>query len=284
MIKNTRVALLGLFFGCLLSSNAEAQILKNIGKKLEKKAEEVIDRSLDKATAEKTTSNTSNPEVSGSAKNKQQGPFKNIAALPNDFVRGEEVIFFDDFSKDVLGKMGAHWTSNGTGSVKEVEGFEGNWLQLNHFNTYKIKDLFRIPENFTLEFDVLTLAESNDKIQLNFGFDYNKGVGEHYFLAYQNPVNVNASFRFNRFEFNSSEVQPKKKSEIEANMSYFINDVMKVKLMISGNRMHAYVNNFKILDTEMIDPMTRKYFYLALENEDNAGEVYISNVKMTKLN
>ncbi|MFZ4262037.1 hypothetical protein ACFRAE_08340 [Sphingobacterium sp. HJSM2_6] len=282
-MKNKRVALLSMVLGCLISSNSEAQILKNIGKKLEKKAEEVIDRSIDKVGSEKVERSNPSTEQAENSKNRQQGPFKNIAALPNDFVSGTEVIFFDDFSKDAVGKMGSHWTSNGTGSVKEVEGFDGKWLQMFHFNTYKIKDLFRIPENFTLEFDVLALAESNDKIQLNFGFDYNKGVGEHYFLANQNPVNVNASYRFNRFEFNSAEVEPKKKSEIEANMSYFINDIMKVKLMISGNRMHAYVNNYKILDTEMIDPMTRKYFYLALENENNEGNVYISNVKMTKL-
>ena len=274
--------------GCLMfSTPAQSQILKNIGKKLEQRAEKVIDKGLEDVLS--TTSATENRSETAPKEDKsnrssgQTGPFKNIPLLENDFVRGSEVIFFDDFSEENTGKMATKWTSNGTGAVQEVEGFDGKWLKLFDANTYKIKPLIRIPENFTIEFDLLTLSSTENKFQVDFGFDYQQGIGSHYYLAYQNPVNIEASYQFNRFNFNSNEVAPNKKSEIEANMSYFVNDIMKVKLKIDGDRMSAYINEYKVLDTEMIDPATKKYFYLGVNNEKNKSDIYISNVRISKL-
>lgn len=263
---------------CLTSSlQTQAQLLNKIGKKLEQKAEELIDNN------KKDSKTSSSEEPVSKSTSKQTGPFKNIAPLENDFKRGSEEIFFDDFEEDLIGKMAGRWTSNGTGTVQQVDGFEGKWLKLFDANTYKIKELVRIPENFTIEFDLLTLSSTKSNFAIDFGFDYQQGVGKHYYLADQNPVNVEASYRFNRFNFNSNEYSPKKSSEIEANMSYFVNDVMKVKLKIEGDHMSAYINEYKVLDTEMIDPMTKKYFYFAVENDENEAGIYIKNVRINKL-
>ena len=276
-MKKIGIISLTLLFCLTITVQTQAQLLNKIGKKLEKKAEEIIDNNK---TGSKTS--TSNEPVTKSS-GTQTGPFQNIPALENDFTRGSEEIFFDSFEDDIIGKMGSKWTSNGTGAVQQVEGFEGKWLKLFDANTYKIKELIRIPENFTIEFDLLTLSSTKNNFAIDFGFDYQRGVGKHYYLADRNPVNVEASYRFNRFSFKSNEYSPTKVSEIEANMSYFVNDVMKVKLMVEGDRMSAYINEYKILDTEMIDPMTKKYFYLAVENDKNEAGVFIKNVRINKL-
>lgn len=266
----------------LLSSGfyiAEAQTLRNIGKRLGQKAEQYIDKKVDDIS----NSTSSSSSTTATKKSSQNGPFENLQGLKYDYVRGTGVIFADDFSADELGAMAKRWTSNGRGTVREVSLAEGNWLQLFDGNTYKIKDLVRIPENFTIEFDVLALSDDKHKFRLDFGFDYQKGVGKHYYLANQNPLNINASYWFNRFEFNSKEITPNKKSEVNANMSYFVNDVMKVKIRVEGDRMHTYINEYKILDTEMVDPITKKYFYLAFNSDDKTGEIYISNFRMDKI-
>jgi len=260
-----------------MSLNAQSQILKKIGKKLEQQAEKIIDKNLEISNTPKDSNPTSNSTDGGT------GPFKNIPQLENDFARGSEEIFFDDFTEEVVGKMASKWTSNGTGTVQEVEGFPGKWLKLFDANTYKIKELVRIPESYTIEFDLLTFSSTENDFTIDFGFDYQKGVGKHYYLADQNPVNVEASYQFNKFTFDSNEVSPEKQSEIEANMSYFVNDVMKVKLMVVGDHMSAYINEYKVLDTEMIDPMTKKYFYFAVENDKNKADIYIKNVRINKL-
>ena len=102
-------------------------------------------------------------------------------------------------------------------------------------------------------------------------------------LITKNPLNVQASYWFNKFEFASKEVQPNKRSEVKANMSYFTNDIMKVKIRVEGDRMCTYINEYKILDTEMADPITKKYFYFALNSDDKTAEVYVSNFRIDKI-
>lgn len=262
---------------CVLcfSQSLQAQSLRNLGKKIGKKAEEYVEKKVE----ESLKTETSSPSTNSS----QKGPFQNLQDMKYDYARGTENIFSDDFSADSEGEMASQWTSNGRGTVKNVEIAKGKWLQLFDGNTYKIKNLIRIPENFTIEFDVLALSEQKHEFRLDFGFDYQKGIGKHYYLANRNPLNINASYWFNRFEFHSNEVEPNKSSEVNANMSYFVNDIMKVKIRVEGNRMRTYVNEYKILDTEMVDPNTKKYFYLALNSDDKTAEVYISNFRIDKV-
>lgn len=279
---------------CLLGSysTAESQILKRLEKKLEQKAERALDKALndnredtDVAAPQDAgvTTVEGNAATANTGGKSGTGPFKNIPATAYDFKAGSEVVFFDDFSNDSIGSMARHWTSNGRGTTASVAGFDGRWLRMYSENTYKIKDLVRIPENFTLEFDLLTLADSKDDISIEFGFDHQKGISRHYYLADQNPINIEASYQFDRFAFTSNELSQRKSSEVEANMSYFVNDVMKVELRIQGDRMEAFINEYKVLDTEMVDPNTKKYFYIAVNDGTNRAEIYMDNVRITQL-
>lgn len=256
----------------------QAQLLKSITKKLEKKTEELVDKGLN---GDLLNADPKEKAVSKNSK-QQSGPFKGKTVSKDNLPTGQ-VLFFDDFEKSELGEMATKWTSNGTGSVESISGVSGRWLKVYPKNTYKIKELIAIPENFSLSFDVLTRVETERKFAIDFGFDYQKGIGEHYFLAERNPINIEASFQFDRFTLTSKEVTPKKQSDVDANMSYFANDVMKVLIRVEGNRMRVYINDFKIADSELIDPMTKKYFYLALQSDQEDADVYIKNIKITKL-
>lgn len=257
--------------------SASAQLLNNVGKALERKTAHYIDQKIDQATTQTTTTSSSTNSTN------IQRLFPILIPSSYDYVRGVQPVFIDDFSADAVGNMPSKWTSNGNGEVRKVSIAEGNWFRLYDGNTYKIKDLVRIPENFTIEFDVIALAEGKNRFSLDFGFDYQKGIGNHYYLAYQNPVNIHASYWFNKFQINSKEVDPKKQSEIKANMSYFVNDVMKVRLKAVGNQMSVYINEYKIADTEMLDPMTKKYCYFAINQDDKDAEIYISNFRIDKI-
>jgi hypothetical protein len=279
-MKNWKSGLV-LVVGCVtLSLNAHSQILKKLGKQLEEKAGKVVDKAINRPSQSSSNQDQNQPT---NRESNSGGPFKNSPLLPNEFKAGTQLVFADDFSVDAKGSMAKKWTSNGTGSVETVSGMPGSWLKLYDDNTYKIKELVHIPDRFTVEFDLLTYAETKNDFAVSFGFDYQKGVGAHYFLPYKNPINVNASYRFNRFEFSSNEAQPNKNSEVQANMSYFVNDVMKVKMLVDGTLMKVFVNDYKVLDTEMVDPKTKKYFYLAVDNDKNINSIYLGNFKMTKL-
>lgn len=272
--KRTTLMLTFLLLGVSYASNA--QLLNTIGKKLEKKADQMITKKVNELEK--------NEEVKSknSASKKQNVPFASQDVMTNDFTSGT-MVFEDNFASESVGNMASKWTSNGTGKVAIVDGFYGKWLQLVDKNTYKIKNSMGLPENFTIELDVLVLDDGEKEVALDFGFDYKKGANEHYYLGQRNPVNIEASYRFNAFNFTSNELDAKKSSTINANMSYFVNDVMKVKIWVSGEQMKVFVNNNKILDTEMTNPNTKKYFYIATENEKSKADIYVSNFKITKL-
>jgi len=258
------------------SYSSQAQLLNNLSKKLEKKADDYVSKKINEID-KKDKKNSS----SLSSK-KTNGPFALQDVMDNDFSAGS-IIFQDDFSTETVGNMASKWTSNGTGKVALVEGFDGKWLQLVDQNTYKIKNNNGLPSNFTIEVDVLVLDEGDKEVALDFGFDYKKGANEHYYLAQRNPVNIEASYRFNAFNFTSNELDVKKHSTINANMSYFVNDVMKLKIWVNNEQMKVFVNNNKILDTEMTNSNTKKYFYIATENEKNKADIFISNIKITEI-
>lgn len=272
--------------GLLLSLHctASAQVFKNTLKTIERSANDFADKQLDAANVSaNTTSSASSSQTTTANSTASRSPFTNVQDLSYDYVRGSQLVFMDDFSADSIGEMPKKWTSNGRGAVSKVAIEGGNWFRLNDANTYKIKDLVRIPENFTIEFDVVALSEGKNRFSLDFGFDYQKGVGNHYYLGKRNPVNIQASYWFNRFEFSSNEIQPNKYSEVNANMSYFANDVMNVKLRAVGDKLSVYVNEYKILETEMLDPITKKYFYFAVNQDDKEAEIYISNFRIDKI-
>ncbi|WP_461533250.1 hypothetical protein [Sinomicrobium sp.] len=276
-----KLHLLALTFMCfaLSPTASEAQLLKKLKNKLEKKAEEVVNKEVDGVLGDDTTS-----EEGVNGEKRSEDPFSALPKTVYDFVSGAKVIFEDDFSQEAEGNMASRWTSNGTGTVETVDGVPGKWLRVYPENTYKIKDLMPMPENFTLEFDLLTRADNYKDLETPaFGFDYNKGVSKHYYLAAQNPINADLSYQFGNIEFTSKEVgSDRKRSEMDFPMSYFVNDVIKVQVQVEASRMKVFANKYKILDTEMVDPHSKKYFYFASDGNKHS-RMYIGNVRIAAI-
>lgn len=194
MKYNTNIILVSVFSLVLLLGtfiSAEAQIWKNMGKKIEKKVEQkasqrierkidkAIDKGLDKveetpgeiAKSEKDGKTKGQPQKKGKDANRESRageaeglPLGNAdtstASLQRyskfSFVPGEEIIAFDDFSQDAVGDLPASWISTGTSEIVNFEGMEGNWVWFNKTTGNFIPEYLRdFPENFTLEFDLM---------------------------------------------------------------------------------------------------------------------------------
>ena len=77
-----------------------------------------------------------------------------------DFVPGDKILFFDDFSQDAIGDFPALWTSNGGGEVKTVNIAPGKWFHMNGENAvYGYTNTVAFPDNFIIEFDIIPDAE-----------------------------------------------------------------------------------------------------------------------------
>jgi OOP family OmpA-OmpF porin len=96
-------------------------------------------------TSEKAETSTSQPET----------PLQSYSKY--DFVPGERVIFFEDFSQDAVGDFPALWNTNGSAEVVTTNLFPGNWLQFIGREAVWTDALLNLPENYTIEFDIIPI-------------------------------------------------------------------------------------------------------------------------------
>lgn len=76
-----------------------------------------------------------------------------------DFIPGEKIIFFDDFSQDAVGDFPALWNTNGTAEVVTNSLYPGKWMKyVNKAGTIWTDALLGLPENYTIEFDIVPVA------------------------------------------------------------------------------------------------------------------------------
>ena len=99
-----------------------------------KKAGEATDEALDnlegkgnqKTDTEETVEGTNKKGTSDNQKSEK------LTATSNyDFVAGDKVLLYEDFSQDAVGDFPALWTTNKSGEINTLSIAPGNWLNLN---------------------------------------------------------------------------------------------------------------------------------------------------------
>lgn len=126
--------------------------VKGIFKKKNKSKKEV----KQEENSESTTESQENNEGSSNVKSKEEKQPSLQSSTKYDFVPGDKILLFEDFSQDAVGDFPALWTTNGSGEVKTLNLYPGNWLHmLASSMTYQLQKPIDLPENFILEFDVV---------------------------------------------------------------------------------------------------------------------------------
>ncbi|MEI8112905.1 MAG: hypothetical protein WCI54_04710, partial [Bacteroidia bacterium] len=75
-----------------------------------------------------------------------------------DFVPGEKVIFYEDFSQDAIGDFPALWNTNGSAEVVTTNLFPGQWMKFACREAIWTDSLLKLPENYTIEYDVIPIS------------------------------------------------------------------------------------------------------------------------------
>lgn len=164
--------LTGLLFCCTQECNAQILNPKKLlerkaNRVIEKKTDQVIDTLLDKKDKPKETPEKTDSVPTPVATNKNTtpvtpGPKKDTVPQLElysryDFVPGERVIFFDDFSQDNTGDFPAAWNTNGSAEVVTSNLYPGHWMRyIGNTDTWT-DSLLRLPENYTIEFDIIPI-------------------------------------------------------------------------------------------------------------------------------
>ncbi len=168
----------------LLSQTTRAQLI-NPKKLLERKANRTIEKKTDQAIDslfDKKDKPRTPQEKTDSA---QRNPVENKVAVPDqqkkdtvpslelyskyDFVPGERVIFYDDFSQDNIGDFPALWNTNGSAEVVSSNLYAGRWMRYAGRSDIWTDSLLRLPENYTIEFDVIPIKGEEGRMA-GYGF------------------------------------------------------------------------------------------------------------------
>ncbi|MGZ8544263.1 MAG: OmpA family protein [Flavisolibacter sp.] len=164
---------------------AEAQVInpKKVVKKkteskvnqvIEKKAGEVVDSAFGQNSQPKKNDNLSTKKEGDNIgrnaadttklpTDQSQPPLQTYSKF--DFIPGEKVILFDDFSADKIGDFPALWNTNGSGEVVTTNLFPGNWLKFETRNAIWTDNLLKLPDNYTIEFDVIATKDAGGRMQ-----------------------------------------------------------------------------------------------------------------------
>ena len=134
-----------------------------LGDKLKKKAQDTANKTANDAVNKTTDTTGKEPSTAAeseksTAPGEKAGGETEVSAVSTkfDFVPGDKVLLYDDFSQDELGDFPAHWTLNsGTVETAEMEG--ERWLRLaGDYGRVRPKVDVKLPEFWTLEFDMHT--------------------------------------------------------------------------------------------------------------------------------
>lgn len=95
-------------------------------------------------------------QQTGSDSNQKQNASPALQSYSKyDFVPGEKVIFYEDFSQDAIGDFPALWNTNGSAEVVTTNLYPGNWMKFCMDQCVWTDNLLDLPENYTIEFDII---------------------------------------------------------------------------------------------------------------------------------
>lgn len=208
---------------------------------------------------------------------------KSLESYTNyDFVPGDQLLYFDDFSQDETGDFPTYWSSNSSGEVKTINITDGHWFHMNGEDaTYCYSKEFIFPENFIFEFDLIPDAH----------FDY--GV---FICLYEDPANQEFTAELfpglrgiriliddDKWEsagyYNESEEQGLiGKSTTATVQKERVNHVI---IWVQNRRLRIYHDGKKAVDMPTIIYSGTKFNRFLFSIWDTYSWPYISNIKIT---
>lgn len=160
-MKQSVIFILMILLG--LSQNTQSQILEKIVGKIEKKIGEQPEKH-EKKVSDKDQ-DTSEKEIKNSQDKTGLQTYSKY-----DFIAGEKLVFYDDFNTTSVGDFPSNWNTNASGEVVTNNLYPGNWFKLIGSGAITLDEGLKLPDNYTVEFDVIPHASGDDFNNYDFGF------------------------------------------------------------------------------------------------------------------
>lgn len=258
----------------LITTTAEAQFWKKIQKKVEDKASEKVDEVLsgDNADSGPTAESSSNRVI----------PYIEEVF---SFTPGETLLFEDHFLNAQNGLMPNYWKSSGNGSIVELDTYPGKWLMMEENSTYKLDTLITLPENFTIEFDLITSSDKAEDLRsMNFGFARDNSVRATLLDAYNHGAVTSTSFMFHNEDIKHSSDDVDAYHNLSFPFDSYSNTKIHVSIAVQGREMRVYLDKSKVLDRTMFASNTSKFFFITAPFKyDKESKLFFGNFRMSAM-
>lgn len=206
-----------------------------------------------------------------------------------DFVPGDKLLFFDDFSNDFIGDFPSKWNTNASGEVVKIKG-SGNWFELKSgYGVFFIPDVKDLPDDYSIEFDLLTKGISNQTsstarfhVVLSDNNKFNNG-SEHY-AQVTIPVGQYGAFSLrakNYFNRNGGDIN----TDVKADVRAAVLNKPHISISVTKNRYRLWINEKKYIDIPRFIQQLNvlKYLKFHINNfKDGVEHLYISNLKVAE--
>lgn len=288
-----------------LQKSAERTVEKKLERKTEKETGKIMDSILDpsqKSPTKKTpskTPNTSTTNTPATTTNDDSGNVTTTNSIKNtsdglevyskfDFVPGDKVLFYDDFSQDFIGDFPSKWNTNGSGEVVKLNNVDGNWFELNTgHSVFYIPDVKNLPEDYTIEFDIVTQGfsqktSSSSYLQISLtDSDALRKYSDNYI---QSSLSL---CQYNTYGIHSTNIFNNKSGGIDSKVAADIREALlnqpHIAIAVTRNRYRLWVNETKYLDiprmvTELNVLKHLKFNVIGLKEGEE--RIFISNLKV----
>ena len=171
-----------------------------------------------------------------------------------DFISGEKVVFVEDFAQAAIGDFPAKWNTNGSGEIVTLVGQQGKWLKINGKTKVFPEFVNNLPENFTLEFNIVAdpaFNYANDNFSLVFtpSTDLKKLFSANFQSRVEasfTPFNkVLGSSNANVYGSDSKQIMSNK---ARVNFGFPDKPMVKISIWRQASRLRVYVDEAKIWD------------------------------------
>lgn len=198
-----------------------------------------------------------------------------------DFIPGEKVIFYDDFSAETVGDFPVQWNTNGSGEIVTSGQYPGRWFQITKGGYYVPYTKEDFTDNFTVEFDIVptNVVGSETIVGIDFFFlsgDVdNPGYGGQ---PGQAGFKIQPDYDF-VFWNNWSEAREWQGDNGQVAFTFNADEKYHLSFWVQKQRVRVYVNENKILDVPKALQANYKYNIFRIETTDDANPI-ISNFRI----
>ncbi len=293
-----------------VGKKVENSAKRTIERKAEQKTEQAVGKAVDKATDKDTYKGSEKDkdvetmewtemepgEIEKSAGGKQGGAPKLEAYSKYDFVPGDQILFYEDFSQDAIGDFPALWTTNASGEVKTLSIAPGKWLQnTTRGGEFTYLNKLDLPANFILEFDYIPYfskeAQQKNPNRSNW---YATGMVKMYsdkpgkekeFDGGLFPGDMGLRIHFRRdswsmdaYDYSTEYRSLDATSDRNCVVSEQVNHII---VWVQNRRVRVYHGGAKIMDIPTMLAPDTKLTRLRLDNAHEDNRPFFSNIKIT---